>query len=299
MIIVKLMGGLGNQMFQYALARHLSIIHKTKLKLDLTFLLDRTPRENFVFRNFELDIFNIKAEIATNKDIDNFFVKPKSTKWQDRLLEHISPHSIKNEKYFHFDADILNSQENTYLEGYWQSEKYFKHIEKIIRNDFIFKNEANELNGTFLKQILEPNSVAIHIRRGDYEKNPSTNAAHGLCSLEYYQKAIQIITQQIKQPHFYIFSDDNQWAIDNFKIELPTTYITQNSTKRGFEDLRLMQNCKHFIIANSSFSWWAAWLSVNKNKIVIAPEKWFNEHTKLYDTPIDKKDLLPNQWITI
>ena len=191
-----------------------------------------------------------------------------------------------------FHSEILNLPNNVYLNGYWQSEKYFNNIEDIIRKEITFKKEPNDLNKKHIDKIISANSVSVHIRRGDYMNNPSTKKKLGLCSDEYYFKAINYIAENIENIHFFIFSDEPQIAKNLLeKIKHPKTFI-YNNNDNGSEDLRLMSYCKHNIIANSSFSWWGAWLNKNNNKIVTAPKHWFNYNP-------NPNDLILDTWIRI
>jgi glycosyl transferase family 11 len=289
MIIVKLCGGLGNQLFQYALGKSLSIASKLPLKLDINAFKKDT------LRKYYLNNFTINEELATQKEIvvfkNNIFLKAinKLTKNKFHYLNH-----IVNEKNICFEPQILKIKKKVYLDGYWQTEKYFKDIENILKKEFVLKTPLNAKNKKTLERIsVSLNSVALHIRRGDYVNNTATSQFHGNCSLQYYQNAINLISEKIKDPHFFIFSDDIPWVKENLKSKYPMYYLDNNPPEKGYEDLRLMSGCKHFIIANSSFSWWGAWLAENKNKIVIAPKKWFN------DTSIDTKDLIPETWLKI
>jgi hypothetical protein len=181
---------------------------------------------------------------------------------------------------------------DTYLQGYWQSERYFSHFSRTIRTDFQFQ-EYNDPSFDELKSRIEnENSIFLHIRRGDYLSNPSTLALHGICSLDYYLKAVSIISSNISQPVFYIFSDDLNWANDNLSINFPHHFVEGNSGLYSFRDLHLMTLCRHSIIANSTFSWWGAWLNANPDKIVIAPRRWFANRPQ-------PTDLYPPSWILI
>ena len=276
------MGGLGNQMFQYAAGRRLAIKHKTILKLDLTFLMRRKQHENFTHRNYALDAFGIQEN----------FVGPLENKIHtvEKILKLIN---VVNEPPHHFHESILSAPDNSYLVGYWQSEKYFKDVEDIIRNEFTVKFQVDSINKEITEEINSCEAVSVHIRRGDYVSNPVTNEYHGLCPLDYYQKALSKITSCTNNPHFFIFSDDPEWAQKNLNIEYPIKFITHNGAEKSYDDLRLMSLCRHNIIANSSFSWWGAWLNKNPEKIVIAPRKWFK------DSSINTNDLIPENWIRI
>jgi hypothetical protein len=147
-------------------------------------------------------------------------------------------------------------------------------------------------NADIAEQIGRVNAVSLHVRRGDYVKNPKTTATHGLCSLDYYHTAIRYIYETVEQPYFFIFSDDMAWVKEHLKIDAPCQYVDHNQGKESFNDMHLMSLCKHHIIANSSFSWWGAWLNSSPEKIVIAPNKWFANQNNI-------KDLLPNDWVTL
>ncbi len=279
MIITKLIGGLGNQMFQYAAGRALAYRLNTELKLDKIIF------KTYKLHKYELYYFNIKALFASQKGINKF--KKHS------LVLFFTKRKFFKEKHFHFNPEFFKLKGNIYLKGYWPSEKYFKSIESVIRDDFSFKNEPDRKNKKVLEKISKVNSVSIHIRRGDYVLNKKTNAYHGLCPLKYYKKAIQIIKARTKTPTFFVFSDDIKWCKKNIKIDKNITFIDFNNRYKNYEDMRLMSNCKHNIIANSSFSWWGAWLNKNKNKIVIAPKKWFR------DPSINTKDLISKLWLRV
>lgn len=293
MIIVKLKGGIGNQMFQYAAGRRLAIKHKTFLKLDLTFLEDRSPQENFTYRTYELDVFNIQCNITSQTEINRFFlIGINIFNYFKRKLKIIN---VITESNLDSYEDLKSVPDNSYLDGYWQSENFFKDIKEIIRSDFTPKLETTAVNQELAKQISSCNSVSLHIRRGDYISNTHINKFHGVLKLEYYQKAVETIVDSIKNPQFFIFSDDPNWANGHLNLDFPITYITHNVAEKSFEDIRLMSLCKHNIIANSSFSWWGAWLNENPEKIIIAPERWFADVEKNKEA----KDLIPEIWLRL
>lgn len=293
MIIVKLMGGLGNQMFQYAAAKSLAGHLRTSFKLDTTFLLDRTPKENFVYRDFDLDIFNINPGIATKEETDRFTRKPSSA-----LAQYLA--WVKNkiwqskyyfEPHFHFTPDFFKLPANCYLDGYWQSPKYFTNVEKELRIDFSF-NESIQRNSLKLhKSILEQTSVCVNVRRADF----LSNAFHGVCDMKYFAPAIEIVASRINNPHFFIFSDDPEWCKENIKPSYPVTFVGHEHAGYKFSNyLQLMSQCKHYIIPNSSFAWWAVWLNTRlEEKIVVAPQSWFA------DSSWNSKDLIPDTWIRV
>jgi hypothetical protein len=291
MIITRLKGGLGNQMFQYALGRALSLKHKVPLGLDLSFLLDRTHRDKFVFRDYGLDVFNIDAEIILESKLPFLFrnIKGKFGVYVDYLRrKFLKPKGV--EKSFAFDPLILNSGKNIFLDGYWQSPKYFENFEDIIRKDFILKSLPPENIKTLAEEIANRNSVCVHVRRGDFVGNKY----HEVVGLKYYKRAIDHLSNKSKIDKIYVFSDDVEWCKINLKFEYDTRFVEDEY--RGTKDeghMFLMSCCKNFIIPNSSFAWWGAWLSDFKDKIVICPKQWFR------DSSIDTSDLIPNNWIKI
>jgi len=281
MIIVKLRGGLGNQMFQYATGRNLALRNNTKLKFDVTEL------ENDNLRSYELNVFYISGSIASRYRL--MLIRKFNKSIFSKMLGQ--NYFYIKQKTRNFDETILKKRGNIYLDGYWQSENYFKDIREIIVKDFTIKVEPKGENKSLLRKIENSNSVCIHVRRKDYIRNKKTKEFHGFCSLEYYNKAAKIIEKKVSNPKFFVFSDEPAWTKENLKLNKTTIYVDINNTKRSYEDLRLMSNCKHFIIANSSFGWWGAWLSNNAEKIICAPEKWFKS--------VDEGDIVPKSWIRV
>jgi len=288
MIITKLIGGLGNQMFQYATGRLLAYKNKAVLKLDLSAYDNQS---GITQRQYELSPFNVQQNFSNQ--IDNKIIcGPEKKGLLGKIFRKLPDSFYKSnyikEKGHNFNSSILDLNNNVYLDGYWQSEKYFSDISDIIRSEFTLKN--NSLDPSLLQEIINKNSVSLHIRRGDYVFNPVTNRFHGVCTLDYYKRAIDFIEERFEDLTFYIFSDDLNWCKENLKINHPTFFVEGN---KNYEDLILMSHCKYNIIANSSFSWWGAWLNNNPGKIVIAPEQWFA------DKSVDTDDLIPESWIKI
>src|SRR5687768_5292031 len=285
MVITKIIGGLGNQLFQYAAGRTLAHVNNTILKLDVSFF------EEYEFRNFDLLNFTTNVDFATKQEIENLMPAHNF----EKAFQYLSPlkkRTYHRERYFHFDERFLNLGANVFLKGYFQSEKYFLPAKEIIRNELTFKENAIERVKEFSLELNERNSVSIHIRRGDYEKDPAIAKRHGTLSAGYYRSAIEIIKTKIRHPRFYLFSDDMDWATKN--LQLPDLVCVSNEiSKTHIEDFYLMSQCHHNIIANSSFSWWGAWLNNNAGKIVIAPDKWFNKGPK------DTQDIIPAEWYKI
>jgi len=292
MIITRLIGGLGNQMFQYTAGRRAAYVNDTELKLDIKGYKNQI---GITKRKYMLNIFNIKENFATEDEIYRLKSKNKSLPalFYKKFTKPYYKQSYITEKHFHFDPNILKIQNNSYLEGYWASEKYLIDIENIIRREFTFKDKQDVANRKMISRIKNCDSVSIHIRRGDYVFDEKTNKCHGDCDLGYYLKAVDLLAKEVKKPYFFIFSDDIKWVKQNLHLKFPYVFDEHNIGKKDYKDMRLMTYCQYNIIANSSFSWWGAWLNQNKNKIVIAPKKWFK------DESLNIKDLLPKDWIKI
>lgn len=300
MIVVRLAGGLGNQMFQYAIGRHLAEKQYTVLKLDLSDFEIQT------LRRYGLHCFHVCENIATQGEIEAIKgheltrVERVSAKILWRLGFRQAANKmwpagkIINEKEESiFASEVLSETGHLYLQGYWQSELYFVDIREILLREFTLKYPPSPYSLTIEAKIASTNSVSLHIRRGDYVHDPIINESHGVCSLDYYQLAIDKILTAVPNPHFFVFSDDLPWVVENFKLDIPMTLVGQMANKKDFEDLWLMSRCQHQIIANSSFSWWGAWLNPNPNKVVCAPSRWFNNF------PINPQDLIPETWIKL
>jgi hypothetical protein len=201
------------------------------------------------------------------------------------------PETCIDEKHFNFDSRILELSGTAYLNGYWQSEKYFMDAGDAIRSDFDLSCGPSPVSERIAGSIANSQSVSIHVRRGDYVTNSAVGGYHGEQRLDYYLASIKHIAQNVRSPHFFVFSDDPVWCRTNLKLEHPVIYVDHNGPETAYEDMWLMSLCKHHVIANSSFSWWGAWLCRNPEKIVIAPKKWF------VDESINTIDLVPDTWI--
>jgi hypothetical protein len=266
MVITRLISGLGNQLFQYAIGRKISRHLNVPLKFDISWY------QGLNNRDYNLYHFNIDADIATPEEI-----------------EHAKSHFYYREKSFQYDPRYLAVPSTVYLEGYWQSELYFKDIAGQIRQELRLKTLPSVKNIVMAKAIQSCQSVSLHIRRGDYLLEP---ALHN-CLLDYYDRAIGWISGQINDPHFFVFSDDGHWAQANLKPDFPMTFVLHNDEKHCYEDLRLIRFCKHHITANSTFSWWGAWLSQSPHKLVCAPQRWFNPGFH------EEEAIVPHDWIKL
>ncbi len=292
MIVVQLQGGLGNQMFQYAFGRAFAEAHQQMLFLDLSFLNKKA--EGYTQRHYALDIFSNPTQIATPKDIeafDNAQKKDLLNRVKRRLLgSEFITHYEQGFQYqtFPFDDNIANR----YI-GFFQSEKYFKSYRPIILESFKFPQDGYKKSQEMRDKINSCDAISVHIRRGDYVTNQNANQFHGTCNDDYYYNALRKITNGLDNPQLFIFSDDLDWVKLHLKFDIPCHYIDFNNGDRSHFDMELMSLCNHHIIANSSFSWWGAWLNDKPNKKVIAPRNWFN------DASIDTKDLIPEGWQTM
>ncbi len=282
MIIVKLKGGLGNQLFQYALGRVLALKNNDKLKLD------GTGYDHDRLRHYALDPFLIKAEIATPAEI-------KPLKYPYGFLSMAwRKFSFKILRRFHigWEPSILNQTGNLYLDGFWQSYKYFDQATDTLRQDFSLKEPLEMLQPALIAEVTKAGTVSLHIRRTDYVSSKKHAQTFGVLSLEYYARAVAKIAELVPQPTFYIFTDDPTWVKQHLSLPYPLHFVADYNLP-DYQELILMSKCRHQIIANSSFSWWGAWLNPRIDKIVIAPTWWFK-------TGIPKiNDIIPPSWIKI
>jgi len=297
MIIVSLFGGLGNQMFQYACGKAIATKLGVELKLDISLVNDRTPRKDFTYRDYELAVFNIEDEIATEaevrKFIPNLWNSSEIQRQFYKIKRILTQKVLYTEKLkFRYNSEIDTVRDNSYIYGYFQTERYFEHIRAELLERFRLKNQVDEKNAALIMKMQSENSVSVHVRRGDY-----TNSPFSLLSVEdYYQKAIDFILEKVEVPVFYIFTNDPEWVEDNFKaLQINKSIVTINFGNQSYMDMILMSNCRHNICANSSFSWWGAWLNTNPNKIVVTPKSWFKS-TEYVESIYD---LIPEKWLSL
>lgn len=290
MKIVKYIGGLGNQMFIYAFSVALRETFRQEILVDTHYYKSR----NF-HNGLEIErIFGIhltEAKLSDKLKMSWYF----PNYWIDYHLLGKLPalkNTVKELPGQKVNLELLEDSSDKFYDGYWQSYQYFDSCRDVILKEFSFPNFSKEDKFNFeLNEILknEENSVGIHIRRGDYLKNWKYR---GLCGIDYYQKAIAYILEHIKSPKFFLFSDDIDWVKENISPLLKgydVNFVNWNHSINSYKDMQLMAMCKNLIIANSSFSWWAAYLNQN-NPIVVAPEQWINS---FMDFRIQYKD-----WIT-
>lgn len=270
MIVIEMSGGLGNQMFQYALYKKFESLNKDVV-METSFF--RSGQE---LREYELGIFPVKYRTITDKEAANI----RGFGYQDSVLDKIrhklipQKYKIYVDKIGPFQPEIFE-MDNVYLSGYWQNENYFKDIKEVICRDFSFSDKLMEQYKNICERLDKENSVSVHIRRGDYLTTENTRIHGNICTDKYYANAMNYIKEKVKNPQFYIFTDDLDWAHEKYSGE-NITIVDGNRNTSSYVDMFLMSKCKHNIVANSTFSWWAAWLNSNTDKLVLAPPKWLN-----------------------
>jgi hypothetical protein len=305
MIVARLKGGLGNQLFQYAAGRALAHRLDAPLKLGLGVY------KRAAFRSYWLDRFEIQAT-STSPLYDRLFpFLPRRFRSErnlarfGRLFGEISlpePKSPADEgvglpagmtplydRQDGFDERFLSISGDVYLHGYWQSERYFAPIAEPLRRELKFRFPPDAENRALLEKIRSTEAVALHVRRGDY-----LVLAHNYgCSPDYYRRAVERLQPHVRDPHYFIFSDDPEWTRAEIKPGPNCTYVTHNTGRQDYEDLRLMSHCRHFIMANSTFSWWGAWLGEFPDKRIICPTPWYADPSR------SVRDLIPDAWIQL
>jgi hypothetical protein len=290
MIVAQLYGGLGNQLFQYAIGRALAFRHGTTLRLDTS------KFDHYRLRCYALDRFAISATRLTSVEGEQLGIAIESQSRLGKVMGRLVGRSsmpVIREKGFGFDPSALDAPAHCYLQGYWQSPKYFDSIDGLIRDEFRFREPLSGPNAVVRDEMSRSVPVAVHVRRGDYASNPTTNQYHGTCNPEYYLAAEGRLREQLGDPTLFVFSDDPDWAEHNLRFRSRTVILRHNGPERDYDDLHLMTLCQHHVIANSTFGWWGAWLCRNSAKIVIAPKNWFREAVSAAD------DLIPSEWIRI
>ncbi len=280
MVIVKIKGGLGNQLFQYALGRAVALHHKLPLKLDLTIF------KTYKLHRYLLDQFAIQADIATENEIIK--LKGGNNVFSSALRK---AGLAKRKFYFrekrssYFDASVFKNNV-VYLDGYWQNELYFSNIRELLLPELTSISSMSDVGCAYLECIKNSNSVSLHVRRGNYLNTKNIN----VLDVDYYMKAAEYIRKNLEKPTFYVFSDDLEWCKNSLGFLDDCIYLDR--TKTEIDDLKLMSFCRHNIIANSSFSWWGAWLNQNPKKTVIAPKGW------LLNDP-DSSNVILSDWVKL
>lgn len=292
-MIIKLKGGLGNQMFQYAFGRSASKLIGDELFLDISGYGKENAKETP--RDYRLGHFNIKASIA---DQDQIAPYQKPLRKFLRRVEN----KLRPRKHYVFDPQELKIRTGAYVEGFWNNERYFLSIREAIRSELCLNKPFSYAAMLMESSILTPSpSVSLHIRRGDYVNDTLTSEYFASCDLSYYGAALSHIKEKIGGFNLFVFSDDIAWARQYLPDVLPPTIKTEYVSSPDIpdhEEIMLMSLCTHHIIANSTFSWWGAWLGEKTDEksgetIVVAPKQWLNDPT------IDTSDVVPERWIKL
>jgi len=283
-VISRLQGGLGNQMFQYAAGHALAEYLKVPLLLDRTFLDFRPADMIWTPRPFELDVFKAPSTFASTEMVERMRRKP-TLPFLHRSEQYKEIGKTFNEALFQQRAPVL-------IDGYWQCERYFLACPDALRKDhFVPIDNPSAENASLCAMITSSKSASLHVRRGDYVTNLEAGRFHGMPGLSYYTNAAEELHQRCGVESFFVFSDDPAWVKENVRLPFAVTHVSHNHDRESHWDLWLMKHCRHHIIANSSFSWWGAWLNDRADKTVIAPKNWFA------DGGI-KHDILPSSWLT-
>ena len=271
MQFIRIAGGLGNQMFQYAFARAYSLKHKTNVVLDNSLYSSPKLNTNLTIRNYKLASFPIKLQSTNHTP---FWAKQCDTRLKRKVHDLIFKKYIIKDKEKGFDESLFNTFfKDIVFDGYFQCPKYFENFRESILLDFKFPENNSESFLKVKKEIQNSHSISLHIRRGDYLKQVNASI-HGVLSMDYYSLAISRFKNENNDFVFYIFSDDQEWCKNEFQGS-EFRFIDPELKLTDIDEMHLMSLCKHNIIANSSFSWWGAWLNQNPHKKVIAPKNWF------------------------
>jgi hypothetical protein len=289
MIIVKMVGGLANKMFQYALYKRF-VEDGKDVYVDIESFVPKWDFERielpqiFSQINFKIADINYIKRLAGEQDLVS---KVR------RKIKFLNKSTYLRESGFKYHPNLFSIHGDCYLEGCWQTEKYFIKIREKLLCDFKFKEFDDERNKQLANSLNQEESVAIHVRKGaDYNKKDTK----GTCKRTYYQDAVEYIKLNIINPKFYVFTDNKEWVKENIhNIEYNLIDWNPTSGPKNFVDMQLMSKCKHNIIANSSYSWWGAWLNNNPQKIVVGPRQWFNSKVTKYDA----SDIMPDNWIKL
>lgn len=298
-VITQLLGGLGNQMFQYAVARRLAQLHEATVLVDDSILLDHSKGKHVVNRNNDLDVFTLEVKKASPRE--RMFFNPHglslSSKVLFRLHKAIAGVGSYQEPSFRYDDQLLlRPTAPPYLQGLWQSYRYLEGIESLLREDFTFRDPLLEQSFEIAEAIQQPFSVCLNVRRADYVSHADTASTLGFVGLDYYREAAAWMSEQMPQePRYFVFSDDIDWCRKELTwLGQDTVFVDHGHAGRKFGNyLQLMTLARHYIIPNSTFAWWAAWLSKATEKRVVVPRQWFR------DPAMDATDLCPPYWIRL
>lgn len=285
-VIVRISGGLGNQMFQYAAGRSVATRHGVPLLLDLSSY--QSPKA----RPYDLHHYPLRADVLP--------VPARPTSGIARLLRpslsRAKPEPgplVYREPHHHFDPALFDRPRPLVMDGYWQSWRYFADIADEVARDLTPLAPLDPANRRMADQIASCVAVAVHVRRGDYVSKPRVTAFHGLCGPDYYAEALRHMLEAAAPERVFVFSDDLDWVREHMSFPLPATFVDVNAADRGYRDIQLMSLCRHHVIANSSFSWWGAWLARHPGQVVVGPKAWFQSPTH------DTSDVMPPTWVRL
>ena len=284
MIVVRVRGGLGNQLFQYAAARALA--HRLGVKVGI----NRLAYHEGYGRNFELAAYRIVAEELPRSQLPP---TPRH-RLRRKIWTMTRGQTFFQERQLSFDEQVLSLGDRTYLEGYFLSERYFVDAEPVLRGELVLRRPPSPTIQRIMDGLDMQTTVALHVRRGDYASMPGLRKAFGLLPVSYYQEAVRTIAARMDiEPKVLVFSDEPEWARTNLTLPFATTIVPTEEGRSAAEDLALMSACRHQVIANSTFSWWGAWLNRSPDKVVVAPKRWFA------DSPYDTSTIVPEGWLKI
>ncbi len=285
MIVSRISGGLGNQMFQYAFGLYQAQRNHTELVLDCS-ALTQDPSRTYV-----LDRWKLEARVASDDQRQLFPRRYGGRGWSNVWRGRV-PLRFVRERPFGFQAKYLSCGGGVYLDGYWQSERYFPNLREQLQSQF----QPSDSQGiskesiAIARRMEQGPSVSLHVRRGDYVQNPITLKIHGVCTSGYYRACVEALLERFEKLHLYVFSDDHPWCKQHLRYSCPMTHVDHNGPAEAHEDLWLMTRCRHHIVANSTFSWWGAWLRVDESGTVYAPERWF------LDARFNSRSIVPATW---
>lgn len=292
MVIVRLNGGLGNQLFQYAAGYSIATKKNDYLKIDVEGFKCNNAK-NQIYRNLDINDFSITASIASFEEVQ----KARNPFGYFSKVYRFLKQKIFKCYYVDWHPELLNASGDIYLDGYFQTDKYFASQFELICKEFRLKPDLYSQILDVVQQIQSKTlSVSIHIRRGDYAQNPKTRKYHLVCDVDYYQRAISFFSEKFSSFHLFVFSDDPAWVRENLSLPSSTTFISSDPSEtesfKPSQEIVLMSKCRHHIISNSSFSWWGAYLNKSSEKIVLAPSIWNKG-------PIAQPNILPSDWIIV
>lgn len=282
--VVVLRGGLGNQMFQYAAGR--CVEERTGAPL----LLDATLISAEAIRSYALDQLGIAAEMTDDTSVDPYPIACDS----DLLAQYVRSKygvAVLAESGHEFNDELSGVRAGSVLYGYWQSERYFEEIGDAIRAELTPESLGPAATEALSLIEASPAPVAVHVRRGDYAADPQKRSDHGLMGVDYYYAASEAVANRVVNPEFFVFSDDPEWCASDLRLAGPMKIVSGDTTQ--IDDLGLMARCSHFVIANSSYSWWGAWLGDRPGSVIVTPAKWFD------GLALDSSDMTPDRWLRI